>query len=102
MESQIHTWSLNIEDCKGCAVSFDGTLIAFWTEQTIHLCTDETVTSRSSTDILKNSPFFSLDESHPTAWRDVVLTRDYLVASTSSDTFEVSTLMSFNMIFLTK
>lgn len=76
---------------KGCVISPDGSLVAYWTDSVIRLCTSHSVSDRSSQD---NTSLQYVLEDNDCFLKTVGLTDKYLVASTTRRNFDVSLLGS--------
>lgn len=70
---------------KGCVISPDGSLVAYWTDSMIRLCTSHSISDRSSED---NEGLEYHLEDNDCFFKTVGLTDQYLVASTTLRNFD--------------
>jgi len=89
---EVERWNVSsAENYKGCDISPDGTLVAYWTDKTISLYTAESLRQRT----IQPVPAYTLGQSDGTEpdsrriWTSVSLTQRYLVASVNSNAFKV-------------
>jgi serine/threonine protein kinase len=90
----VDTWHLSsTEDFKGCEISPDGTLVAYWTDTKIALYTSQSLSSGNAFEATPASDY-SLGESENSIWKSISLTEKHLIASTTGSTFNVSHVQS--------
>ena len=76
-----------IENFKGCEISPDATLIAYWTDLEILLYTSQSL-SPGTGDKITSGSRHKLTAPN-CIWKSVALTKEYLVASTTGSNFQV-------------
>ncbi|KAK5653979.1 hypothetical protein OQA88_7655 [Cercophora sp. LCS_1] len=83
---QIDSWSLSpSEDFKGCDISPDASLVAYWTDVKILLYTSQSLSPRQANAV---APVASRKiEETGCIWKTVVVTQKYLIASTTGPSF---------------
>ncbi|PMD67465.1 kinase-like protein [Hyaloscypha bicolor E] len=94
----ISQWTMSLSGPKGCSVTADATLAAYWTDKTIALCTAQMLSNAGSSGTLDNGPVFTLPGGENVTWRDVRLTEVFLVASTNKDRFQVRRRTNFSWV----
>ncbi|KAJ5836617.1 hypothetical protein N7447_002643 [Penicillium robsamsonii] len=86
-DRRVEHWYLGpTQSFKGCEISPDGTVIAFWTDTTISLYTAQSLEqkgiggARSAAEYSLKTPEYR--------WKSISLTRKHLIAATSGGTFQ--------------
>lgn len=86
----IQQWTIpTFRAFKGCAVSRDGTLVAYYTDTMIALHTSQSL-SHTGTGNLDPSGAEYVLEDRECFWQCITLTSKYLIASTTKPNFDVS------------
>ncbi|KAJ5165156.1 uncharacterized protein N7500_006986 [Penicillium coprophilum] len=86
-DKRVEQWYLGpTQSFKGCEISPDGTVIAFWTDTRISLYTSQSLEqgaegARPAAEYLIKTPEYR--------WKSISLTRKHLIASTSGGTFQL-------------
>ncbi|KAH7026591.1 kinase-like domain-containing protein [Microdochium trichocladiopsis] len=87
LSQRAHGWRQEkLENYKGCAISPDGTLIAYWTDLKISLFTSQSL-SPANEDSVTPSAEYTL-QSQQYLWSSVSLAENWLIASTSGANFQ--------------
>jgi serine/threonine protein kinase len=86
-ETKVEAWPIaSNENFKGCDISPDGTLVAYWTDKKISLYTSESLSRRT----VEPVSHYELGEADSKSiWKSVSLTQRWLIASTTSSNFNV-------------
>ncbi|KAJ9486654.1 hypothetical protein VN97_g6672 [Penicillium thymicola] len=86
-ERRVELWHLHKpESFKGCEISPDGTVIAFWTDNKISLYNSQSLERQGISGIGPAAEYWIPMPEY--RWKSISLTRKYLVASTSKSTFQ--------------
>ncbi|CAI7603511.1 unnamed protein product [Penicillium glandicola] len=86
-DRSVERWYLHEpESFKGCEISPDGTVIAFWTDTKISLYTSQSL-EQEGVDVAKPAAEF-LIPTQEYRWKSISLTRRHLIASTAGGTFQ--------------
>jgi hypothetical protein len=90
---QVERWNLfPSEAFKGCAISPDGNLVAYWTDDKISLYTSESLRLQNLHTASPASNYLLETKYNTTRmWKAIALTQRYLVASTTGGDFQVRT-----------
>lgn len=105
MEQPVQRWRIprdNSDVFKGCKVSPDGNVIAYWSDSKISLFTPSSV-SNADGDFLKTFGEHSLESLGSTSrfWKAVCVTNRYLIATTTGNIFNVSLIPELLLMLLT-
>ncbi|CAP98908.1 Pc22g16200 [Penicillium rubens Wisconsin 54-1255] len=86
-DRSVERWYLREpEPFKGCEISPDGTVIAFWTDTKISLYTSQSL-EQEEVDIVRPAAEYPIPI-RECRWKSISLTRKHLIASTSGGTFQ--------------
>ncbi|KAJ5512547.1 hypothetical protein N7463_002099 [Penicillium fimorum] len=84
---RVEHWYLGpTQSFKGCEISPDGTVIAFWTDTTISLYTAQSLKQRGI-EGARSAAEYSI-KTPEYRWKSISLTRKHLIAATSGGTFQ--------------
>lgn len=90
-DEQIASWQLSgVEGLKGCEISPQGTLVAYWSDVTIKLYNELSLPSKMGSgapQIIQPAAEYGLKLAD-FIWKSVVLSEKYLIASTSAASFQ--------------
>ena len=87
-DKRVERWYLGApESFKGCEISPDGTVIAFWTDTKISVYTSQSL-EQERVEVVCPAAEYSI-QIPECRWKSISLTRRYLIASTSGGTFQV-------------
>lgn len=88
-KEMVEEWFLaSSDDFKGCEITPDASLVAYWTDIKISLFTNQSLSSREANAV---APAASREiEETGCIWGTIAVTRKYLVASTTGASFNVS------------
>jgi hypothetical protein len=88
-KAKVDSWHISPdENFKGCEISPDGSLVAYWTDNKIELYTRQSLPLREGDNVTPTSSY-SLAKSENCIWKSISLTQRYLVASTTGSSFNV-------------
>jgi hypothetical protein len=89
----VEEWYLSAsEGYKGCEISPDGALVAYWTDVKISLFTSQSLPSGERNVVTAAAEYVL--EITDCIWKSVSLTQRYLIASTTGANFQVRTHIS--------
>ncbi|KAK0630326.1 hypothetical protein B0T17DRAFT_636267 [Bombardia bombarda] len=86
-QAQVEGWYLAAsESFKGCEISPDGSLVAYWTDVKISLYTSQSLTSREG--YIATPASEKVLDAPNCIWKSITLTKKYLIASTTGASFQ--------------